>query len=134
MRVLLDMYLDRVEFAAALLVLQAHMDARVRRYVSASSLTDIYYIARRQKGSDIARKAVRLCLDVFDVCMVNYQMLEQAHALAGRDFEDDLQIVSAQFYGLAAIVTRDESGFENSPIPVLSPDELLAQISREKDD
>lgn len=132
--VLLDIYLDRPEFAASLRVLQAQKNNQIRGYVSASSLTDIYYIARRQKGRDVARKAVRLCLDVFDVCKVDDQLLEQAYALAGQDFEDDLQIASVQFYGLNAIVTRDKDDFENSPVPVVSPDELLEQINQEKDD
>ena len=66
--------------------------------------------------------------------MVDDQILEQAYALAGPDFEDDLQIASAQFYGLVAIVTRNKSDFEDSSVPVLSPDELLEQISQEKDD
>ncbi|MCP4358907.1 MAG: PIN domain-containing protein [Chloroflexi bacterium] len=92
-----------------------------------------YYIARRQKGRDIARKAVRLCLDVFSICAVDDQILERAYTLAGIDFEDDLQIASAQSYSLNAIVTRDKDDFEHSPILALTPDELLKQINHKKD-
>jgi hypothetical protein len=36
--------------------------------------------------------------------------------------------------GLDAIVTRDPKGFVGSPIPVLSPDELLDRLAKGDDD
>ena len=128
--VLLDIYLNRTQFVAASDILQAQKDDQIQGYISASSLTDIYYIARRQKGVDIAREAVRLSLDTFGICAVNDRLLEEAYAVAGKDFEDDLQIASAQMYGLSAIVTRDKGDFNHSPLPVYTPNELLQEITK----
>ena len=44
------------------------------------------------------------------------------------DFEDTLQIAAAQSWGADVIVTRDKTGFANSPIKVLSPDEFLGSL------
>ena len=129
--VLLDIYLNRMQFASAFHILQAQKENQIQGYISASSLTDIYYIARRQKGADIAREAVRLSLDTFGICAVNGRLLEEAYAVMGKDFEDDLQIASAQMCDLDVIVTRDKGDFEHSPLPVCTPDELLQEIKNE---
>ena len=97
--------------------------------LTASSLTDIFYISRKLKGIDIARDAVRICLDAFAMCIVDRQALELAIDLPADDFEDNLQIVCAILAGLDAIVTRDKDGFQGSTIAVLTPTELLAQLN-----
>ena len=130
--VLLDIYLERKQFADSLAVLQAHKEGRIQGYVSASTLTDIYYIARRQKGKTIARKAIQLCLEIFAVCTVDNKALTLAYALAGQDFEDDLQIILAQTYSLNAIITRDKGDFAHSAVPAFTPGELLKQIEKDK--
>ena len=44
------------------------------------------------------------------------------------DFEDSLQIAAAKSWGADVIVTRDTTGFGNSPIKVLTPAEFLKII------
>ena len=44
------------------------------------------------------------------------------------DFEDSLQISAAKSWGADVIVTRDTTGFGNSPIKVLTPAEFLKII------
>ncbi|MGH2517232.1 MAG: type II toxin-antitoxin system VapC family toxin [Ktedonobacterales bacterium] len=100
---------------------QARDERRLIAYLPASVLTDIYYIARRQIGSDPARQAVARCLREFGLLAVYRRVLEAAMALPGTDVEDNVQIVCAQFARLDLIVTRDASGFQHSPIPVLNP-------------
>jgi predicted nucleic acid-binding protein len=39
-----------------------------------------------------------------------------------------VQIACANLAGLDAIVTRDRSGFQDAPTPVLTPAELLIQL------
>ena len=46
----------------------------------ASAITDIFYVARKLVGEDRARKAVRTCLQTFEICGVDRTELE--HALA----------------------------------------------------
>lgn len=49
------------------------------------------------------------------------RVLEEALTLPGTDIEDNVQIVSAQLAHLDLIVTRDTSGFQQSPIQAINP-------------
>lgn len=104
-------------------------EGRIMGCLTASTLTDIFYISRKLKGIDVARDAVRICLDAFAICIVDRQALELAIDLPADDFEDNLQIVCATLAGLDAIVTRDKDGFQGSTITVPTPTELLAQLN-----
>ena len=48
--------------------------------------------------------------------------------LSGPDFEDDIVIAAAVASAQDAIITRITSDFTHSPIPVLTPAELLQRI------
>jgi predicted nucleic acid-binding protein len=108
---------------------KASDEGRIMGCLTASALTDIFYISRKLKGIDVARDAVRICLDAFAICIVDRQSLEQAIELPSDDFEDNLQIACAILAGLDAIVTRDKDGFQGSTIAVLTPTELLTQLN-----
>jgi predicted nucleic acid-binding protein len=107
---------------------QASDDGKITGCLVASTLTDIFYIARKQKGLTGARDAVRVCLDAFAICVVDRQALELAVDLPGNDFEDNMQIACATLASLDLILTRDKNGFKDATIPVLSPDELVIQL------
>lgn len=91
-------------------------------------MTDIFYIARRAVDAPTARLAVGLCLNAFEISSVDRQTLEQAIAMPGSDFEDNVQIACALIAGLDAIVTRNPGNFAAVTIPVLTPAEFLARL------
>jgi hypothetical protein len=72
---------------------------------------------------------VRICLKAFEILAVDAQTVAAADALPGADFEDNLQMAAAVQANVDAIVTRDPAGFAMSPVPVLSPADLLKQLS-----
>jgi len=53
--------------------------------------------------------------------------------LPGSDFEDDLHIACAVEARLDAIVTRNPKDFAGSPVPVLTPAELLVLVPKAPD-
>jgi predicted nucleic acid-binding protein len=127
--IVLDVLLERAEWLAeAETIWRASSDGRLLSHGTASSITDIYYISRRLAGHERARQSVRRCLDHLYVIGVTGPLLEAAFALEGRDFEDDLQIACASADQLDGIVTRNRADFADSPIPVLTPAELIAQL------
>lgn len=127
--VVLDVLLRRGEWLAdAEAVWQATAEGRLTACITASSLTDIYYISRRLASVSSARQVVRRCLDCLELLPVDGEMLEQAYALETADFEDALQIAAAMRGRLDAIVTRDPSGFTESPVSVLLPGELATRL------
>ncbi|MGH9754957.1 MAG: type II toxin-antitoxin system VapC family toxin [Blastocatellia bacterium] len=128
--VVLDALLNRAPWVAdAAACWRASDDGKILGCLTASTLTDIFYIARKQKGVDVARDAVRLCLDTFAICAVDRIALEHAAALPGNDFEDNLQIACATLAELDGIVTRDKDGFRDSPIPAFSPTDLITLLT-----
>ena len=128
--VVLDVLLNRKPWVTeAAAVWRANDEGQIVGYILASAMTDIFYIARRLAGLEIARTTVRTCLEAFGICTVDRQALEQAETLPGNDFEDNLQIACASIAGVDAIVTRDKDGFKDATIPVWTPAELLTQLS-----
>lgn len=107
---------------------RALRDRRIVGYITASMVTDIFYIARRLVGGDDARHAVRDALAAFAVCTVDRWTLERALMLPGSDYEDNVQMICAENTALDAVVTRDPSGFRDAPILVLSPAEAAARL------
>ena len=128
--VLLDVLLNRSPWVtASRTIWDAHDQGGLTGYIAASTLTDIFYIARRPTDRQIALAAVRLCLATFEICAVDQQILLQAVALPGNDFEDNLQIACATMTGLDGIVSRDKNGFRAATIPIFTPVELIAQLN-----
>ena len=123
--VVLDALLNRQPFVAeAQQILRANDQERVSAYNTATTVTDIFYLARKALGIEPTMKAIRLCLDTLEICAVDSQTLEAAIKLEGSDFEDNLQIACAIASNLDAIVTRNKADFKTTAIPVIEPAEL----------
>ena len=131
--VVLDFLLEREPFFQdAELLFQAIASEQVIGYVSATTLTDIFYIARRHTRSiDKARQAVASTMTAMSICPVDRAIIEAALDSGLADFEDAVQIFSAISQNLAAIITRDTKGFLDSPLPTLSIQEVLAQTEQQ---
>lgn len=127
--ILLDVLLARAPFVTDASAIWAACDAGdLTGCISASTLTDIFYIARRATDIPTARIAIGLCLATFDIVPIDRQTLEQAAALSGDDFEDNVQIACATIAGLDAIVTRNTAHFAGAALPILPPAELVARL------
>jgi predicted nucleic acid-binding protein len=128
--IVLDFLLQREPFLQdAELLFQAIDAGHVIGYVTATALTDIFYISRKHTRSvEQARQAVSETLTAMVICPIDRSVLELAFNSALVDFEDAVQIFGAVAQGLDAILTRDNKGFLSSPIPVLSVQDLLQQL------
>ena len=129
--IILDDFLERepfVEDAAALM--EAIESEQIVGYVTATTLTNIFYIARRQTRSiELARQAVSETLTLMEVCLVDRAILEAAFASNLRDFEDAVQLACAMASRLDAIITRNAQDFAGATLPILSTSELLESLS-----
>lgn len=128
--IVLDFLLQREPFFQdAELLFQAIDTGQVVGYVTATTLTDIFYISRKHTCSiEQARQAVSGTLIAMAICPVNRAVLESAFGSGLVDFEDAVQIACAVAQGLDAILTRDTQGFLSSSVPVLLTQELLQQL------
>ena len=130
--VIIDALLERDPWETdAGAIMQADLDGQFVAYVTATSLTDIFYVTRRQAGRERAWELVQATLNQLSIISVGGDELEAAVMLEGNDFEDNLQIACAMSLQLDFIVTRDSSGFTGSPMPVLTPQQLLSRLSED---
>jgi predicted nucleic acid-binding protein len=108
-------------------------ETRIVGHLIATAVTNIFYVSRRLIGTEKARVGVRMSLATLEVVPVGRHELELADAMPGSDLEDNVSLACALASSLDAIVTRDPTGFAGSPIPVLSPAELLALLAKNED-
>jgi predicted nucleic acid-binding protein len=128
--VILDVLLDRPPWSTdAIILWQAKLDRQFVAYITATSLTDIFYIIRRYAGHDKAWQAVHSSLDQLSVIPVGIDELHLAATLGGNDFEDNLQVACAISRQLDLIVTRNLAGFSGTNIPILTPQQMLLRLS-----
>ena len=128
--VVLDVLLNRAPWVAeASAVWDAHRDGRVSAHLAAFALPTIFYIVRKQNDLTRAHDGVRVCLETLEIAPVERSTLELARSQPLSDYEDNLQIACAIEAQLRAIVTRNPADFAKSPVPALTPAELLRQIT-----
>jgi predicted nucleic acid-binding protein len=132
--VVLDVFLARDPWLAdSAAVVQAGLDGKITACLSAASLPTIFYIVRHNANLAKAHGVIKECLDTFSLLTVNRTTLEMATTFPGSDFEDNLQIACAVDSKLDAIVTRNPKDFAGSPVPVLTPAQLLALLAKAPD-
>jgi predicted nucleic acid-binding protein len=128
--VLLDLFLKRALWVHdATAIWTAHQNGRITAGVAAFSLPILYYLIRKSVDRGTALNAVRDCLNGLAIWKVDAATIGLALQQAGPDFEDNLQLACAIEAKVDAIVTRDPAGFVGSPIPVLSPADLVARLT-----
>ena len=128
--ILLDVLLDREPFAEASAAMLSLCENHViEGYVTASCITDIYYLVHRQTHSiDMAYHAIGKLLEIVKVCSVTEAEVQSAFLQRARDFEDCLVAECAKTLGCDMIVSRNQKDFADFGLPVLSPDELLQSL------
>jgi predicted nucleic acid-binding protein len=98
---------------------------RIIGYITASTVTDIYYISRKEKGNEIAIEFISNLIEIIDVIGVDKSTIIKALKSKLKDFEDAVQVSAAEYYEIEIIVTRNKSDFLNSGLEILTPKELI---------
>jgi len=124
--VILDVLLQREGFwQDSLRVLQLAELGNVKAYVSASSMTDIFYVVKKKLSMDAARQAIEGLLKLFDVVGVDAADLTGALMVPIDDFEDALQAYCAGKMNAEVIISRDTYGFIGIDIATQTPAEYF---------
>lgn len=129
--VVIDVLLERQPFVDdSCKVLSLCEEHRLDGFVSASSVTDIYYLVRKYTHStELAYTAIDKLLEIVKVCSVTNNDVLTAFQRKAKDFEDCLAATCAKSIRCDYIVTRNKKDFEEFDIPPLTPSELLQKIS-----
>ena len=120
LNVVLDALLDRPpQGPAAASLWAAAEEKRIVALVPAHCVTTLFYLLRQARGATAARRHVTAVLSVFGVAMADQAVLQRALAFGWTDFEDAACAAAAEAAGCDLIVTRDPTGFQGSPVPVV---------------
>ena len=118
--VALDVILNNAGFAAnARVILELAEQKRFTGYISASAITDIFYISRKKLGKETARKAINHLLHIFYPATVTDDNIYQALDLEWDDFEDSVQYVVGASFSIDYIVTRNIKDFTSGSITLV---------------
>ena len=127
----LDVLLKRTPYyekSAKVLVLSEKKE--IDAYISASAVTDIYYITRKAlKGKRETIDLLRKLVKIVNVTAVTGDNVCQALELEWDDFEDSIQYVAGENQLVEYIVTRNPQDFEHGSITAVTPEEFLSDFS-----
>jgi predicted nucleic acid-binding protein len=124
--VVLDLFLDRQPFAEAAAIMFSKVEeGEIQGYVSATTITTVYYLAAKTIGVRKAKWATRKLLTLLKVASVDRSVIEGALEGKFKDFEDGVIAEAAGQIKATVILTRNVKGFKTSAVPAHSPAEML---------
>lgn len=129
--IVLDHILKRVPFAdKATDIISLAKQGKFTAFVSASAVTDIYYIASKElKSTILAMEELKCLLQTVEIAAVTGAEIRRAVDLAWPDFEDCVQFTAGESIQVNYIITRDADGFSASVTPVVSPGKFIDMIT-----
>jgi len=99
-------------------------------FISASAITDIFYLSQKDIGKKPAKEALKYLLKVFKPATVTDSNIYQALNLDWSDFEDSVQYVVGESFSVDYIVTRNTKEFTSSSIPAVTPEQFIDIINQ----
>lgn len=132
--IIIDVIREREPFfGPSLQVSQAVSDRKAVGYLTAKSVTDIYYLTRQHTHSDqVTRQYLHKLFSLFEVLDTAGTDCRRALYSAMSDYKDAVMVESALRAGLDCIVTRNLKDYIHTPLPVYSPAEFLAILEKDQ--
>ncbi len=93
------------------------------------SVSNLYYLVSPTRGSMSTRDFIVELTQFVEVAMTDTEGIRYAVSLPMTDFEDAMQVAAARACGARYIVTRNIRDYENSPIPAVSLQDALAELT-----
>ncbi|MCD8352118.1 MAG: PIN domain-containing protein [Planctomycetaceae bacterium] len=131
--IVLDALAAREPFRAhAESIFELIKDKRITAFLTANSITDIYYIIRKNRDESEAREAMRILLATFSIIDIRGRDCLDALDFPIDDYEDAILLVCGMRSHADCIVTRDRHLLEipGQDTQVLSPESFLTKMSR----
>ena len=128
--VILDVLLKRSPFyEAAIEVLKLSVREDIQEFVSASAITDIYYIAyKNMRDKAVVRELLKKLLLIVSVAGVSEEEIQKALELGWKDFEDSVQYSVALLNEMNRLITRNVKDYSSSEIQVWEPNQFLELV------
>ena len=127
--VALDYMLNRSDYSNAKIIYLMAEQKLIAGYISASAITDIFFLAKGTLGKKPAKEALKKLLQVFKPATVTDNHIYQALDLAWDDFEDSVQYVVGENFPVNYIITRNIGDYSSGSIPAVTPEEFIKTIT-----
>lgn len=116
-------------FADSQAVLALCATGELEGVVSDLTFCNVAYVLRKALGNAQLRNGLRVLKEHLSIVPVGEAAITAAIENETVDFEDAIQLEAARTNQIDIIVTRNVRHFNNSPIRVCTPSELLAEDS-----
>jgi predicted nucleic acid-binding protein len=124
--VFIDVMTKRSGWTDSLRVLNlARRSQGIESWTSALTLPLLYFFRRRVANEITARADAQAILKGLRLVELGQAILDHALASTGPDFEDNIQLASAESISVNHLITRNKKDFDASQISVLTPEEWL---------
>jgi len=129
--VVLDVLLKRHPFYKdSFVIFQFANLKRIRGILSTASITDIFYIVRKQqRNTEEVYQMMDKITALFSIAPVSEKTITDALALRWKDFEDAVQCMTAIENSVDYIVTRNAQDFSSSHIPAVTSEQFIQIIA-----
>jgi len=129
LNVLLDV-LQRREphYTDSAAVLSLALGGHIEACLPGHAITTIHSLVGKTLDKSQADQAIDWLLRHFDIAGADKPVLIRARGYAMADFEDAVVASLAVNAACSSIVTRNVRDFQHSPVPALSPAELLVSL------
>jgi predicted nucleic acid-binding protein len=95
-------------------------------YISAHTIPTAHYILRKQYSTIEVKNMLRYICEILNIAgYTKEQVVDALNNDVFNDFEDCLQMESAQTVNADYIITRNINDFSGSPIPAISTENFL---------
>jgi predicted nucleic acid-binding protein len=125
--VIIDLLLDRKPFSDdSAMIFTLSKNKKIELFISAISVNNVHYILKKDFGDMETRKILIGLLKYLNVIAVEEEILKKALVSTIKDFEDAIQIYSAdKVSSIIYIISRNTKDFKNSIKKVVTPNDFL---------
>ena len=93
--------------------------------VTATTITDIYYVLRKSKGHNNAIAFLKKFLTNTEILSIDENIILNSLNSIISDFEDAVQIETAKYSNIQTIITRNKKDFIKSKLEIYTPEEYI---------
>jgi predicted nucleic acid-binding protein len=127
--ILIDWLTDRQPFSVYANELLTQIESKnIKGYVSPLTLSNTYYILRKQTSKKIANEFLNDSKKLFNILDITKEITITAINKKFKDFEDDLHYFTAIRFDLDFIITRNKSDFPKGKLKILTAEEYIRKV------
>lgn len=128
--IILEMVLKREKYQLTVLLFKTIENIGARAYITATTVTDLFYIIQRQTHN-VGRTytVMRNIFKIVSVLSVTNEDVQGAFEKEWKDFEDSVQYTTAQNNQIDYIITSNIKDFESNGGNVLLPEQWITTFT-----